>query len=812
MIGGGASYVAGQFGQGIQLTVGQYIQAPPINNGVAGAYTVSLWMDVPSANNAQGWHSICSTRDGAVNLGATEIAYGDPAGGGPAIHIDTWTNQGWGFSGTVSTPGLTPDAWHFVAATFQTGSLNLYVDGSLVANESFTGDLGVFGATAIPIMTPENEPFLIGWSGYGGADFNGSMDDFNVYNHALTANQLQRMYTVGNPQIIIGGSLPSKTPVQLAHGATFDLNRLPQAIDSLSDSGGSGGTVTSSVSGSITLTLAPAGTTTFSGVIQDGAGQISVTTNGPGIQVFSGSNTYTGATTVNGGMLEIAAPGVYSGGFALNGGTLEVGGPGVIDSNSLSGSGTILLAAGGSMIAKNFANNVVVAGGTLSGTPGATATVGGLLFSAGAVSLSDGQTIAVGNAGLIIAPGAGATFTMTGGSLAQGGFGAGANWWGGSVNVGDPSAGGPGGASNPAVLNISGGTLQAGNWSSGVAGAGLQVGVGGAAGIVNQSGGFVNVEGWDAFAVGGAIFGGTPGQGTYNLSAGTLNTGYYGNGYTEIGVAGGTGLMRVSGGVWNISADAPISPGSGGGEGGLSLLNIGSGHAPNYDAAGTGSVVISGGQVNAFGGITIGNVYNQGGVGWLSLQGGVLDLTAGTAGAFGGKILVGSGGTLAATSGTLQNVTEILGNVTISGTTASGTPMALTKSDTGLLVLAGTNTYTGGTTVSSGTLDFSTPAATPSAGIVTVNPGGYVVLGALSGASSPAIETTETVTDSSETVVTTSSARAGGAAATGGGASLGGTGSMAAGVSAGTVPEPSTFVLLGVAAIGLAGYVWRRKR
>ena len=38
--------------------------------------------------------------------------------------------------------------------------------------------------------------------------------------------------------------------------------------------------------------------------------------------------------------------------------------------------------------------------------------------------------------------------------------------------------------------------------------------------------------------------------------------------------------------------------------------------------------------------------------------------------------------------------------------------------------MAGSNTYTGGTTVTSGTLEFSTPDAMPSAGILTIASGG----------------------------------------------------------------------------------------
>ena len=93
-----------------------------------------------------------------------------------------------------------------------------------------------------------------------------------------------------------------------------------------------------------------------------------------------------------------------------------------------------------------------------------------------------------------------------------------------------------------------------------------------------------------------------------------------------------------------------------------------------------------------------------------------------------------------------------------------------------------------------------------------MNPGGYVVLGALLGASSPATDATETAADTSASVATSSTAGAGGAVAGGDGASLGGAGSVVEGVAAAAVPEPSAFVLLGVAAVGLLGYVWRRKR
>ena len=105
-----------------------------------------------------------------------------------------------------------------------------------------------------------------------------------------------------------------------------------------------------------------------------------------------------------------------------------------------------------------------------------------------------------------------------------------------------------------------------------------------------------------------------------------------------------------------------------------------------------------------------------------------------------GVICVGSGGTLTACSGTLQNVVEIVGNSNENPVMEVGddnwqdydlmnvangcVPIPLVKTGTGTLVLAGTNTYQGGTIINAGTLSFATTAAVPTWGFITVNSGG----------------------------------------------------------------------------------------
>ncbi len=85
----------------------------------------------------------------------------------------------------------------------------------------------------------------------------------------------------------------------------LDLGGISQQIGSLAGSG----TVTNSGLASAALTTGDATNTLFSGVIQDGASQTALTKQGTGIFTLSGTNTYTGATTINGGTLALTGTG-----------------------------------------------------------------------------------------------------------------------------------------------------------------------------------------------------------------------------------------------------------------------------------------------------------------------------------------------------------------------------------------------------------------------------------------------------------------------------------------------------------------------
>jgi fibronectin-binding autotransporter adhesin len=112
--------------------------------------------------------------------------------------------------------------------------------------------------------------------------------------------------------------------------------------------------------GSLTLNTAAATTSTYSATIADGAAGMSLTKTGAGTQVFSGENTYTGSTTLSGGILRLdygtsdTSKLSNAGALILSSGTLELAGGShteVVGSTTLAGAVTVTRSAGTAKIA-----------------------------------------------------------------------------------------------------------------------------------------------------------------------------------------------------------------------------------------------------------------------------------------------------------------------------------------------------------------------------------------------------------------------------------------------------------------------------
>jgi autotransporter-associated beta strand protein len=111
------------------------------------------------------------------------------------------------------------------------------------------------------------------------------------------------------------------------NGGTLDLNGL--ASPQVASLAGSGGVIETSSGTSALVVDPPSGATAgYSGSIVNGAGLVSLVKMGAGTLILSGSDTYTGGTTVDAGILEVSSSNglPYGGGLTVgSGGTLTFG-------------------------------------------------------------------------------------------------------------------------------------------------------------------------------------------------------------------------------------------------------------------------------------------------------------------------------------------------------------------------------------------------------------------------------------------------------------------------------------------------------
>lgn len=99
-----------------------------------------------------------------------------------------WNRADGSSTQTQSGPTLATGTAYHVVATYDGASMRLYVDGALAAGPT---------ATTISGMTASGGTLYIG-EGFGGGDgYDGDLDEFAVYDFALSASQVANHYQVG---------------------------------------------------------------------------------------------------------------------------------------------------------------------------------------------------------------------------------------------------------------------------------------------------------------------------------------------------------------------------------------------------------------------------------------------------------------------------------------------------------------------------------------------------------------------------------------------------------------------------------------
>ena len=396
---------------------------------------------------------------------------------------------------------------------------------------------------------------------------------------------------------------------------------------------------------------------------QDGAGGThnwdgaSLTKTGDGTLTLLGKNTYSGGTTISKGLINFINAGSFgTGQITLDGGGLQWARGNTTDiSNKFAP-----LGAGGGTFDTN-GNNVTLSG-VISGAGGLTKAGKGILSLTGANTYQGGTTISRGLISFINGGNFGAgQITLDGGGL---------QW--ASGNTTDIS-----GKLEP--LGAGGGTFDTNDNNVTLAGA-----ITGGGGLTKTGEGTLTLTGTNTYS------GGT------TVSAGILSIA------SDVNIGGGTntlagGTLRLTGNNIAYGKDWTLSAGSIAVETAVSATMSGvlTGTGPlTKTGAGTltltGTNTYSGGTTVSAGALSIASDANIGG-GTNTLAGGTLRLT-------GNNIVYGKDWTLSAGSIAVETAVS----ATISGVLAGTGP--LTKTGAGTLTLTGSNTYSGLTTVSAGTL------------------------------------------------------------------------------------------------------------
>jgi fibronectin-binding autotransporter adhesin len=306
--------------------------------------------------------------------------------------IDSLTlGKSVGGSGTLTTSGLgtliLTDTNLYLGNTTIGAGTTIQLGSATVANGGTLGGTTVSDNGTLKFNRSDNLSFGLPISGTGSVVFSGAgtvtLSAGSTYSGGTSINA--GIVKLGDP-----GALGTGT-VTLAASATLDVNGDSPTIGALA---GSAGTVDNTTATPSTLTVGNTSSTTYSGIIQNTGAAVSLVKVGAGTLTLGGTNTYTGGTTVNAGILKVSADanlGDASTTLTINGGTPF----GTIEYSGTISSARVISPAGGTI---QVDSNQTYTDTNVSGLSGAafTKSGAGTLVINGPLSLSGSATLTGG--------------------------------------------------------------------------------------------------------------------------------------------------------------------------------------------------------------------------------------------------------------------------------------------------------------------------------------------------------------------------------------------------------------------------------
>src|SRR3989344_489247 len=170
----GPTRAIGKLGQGLSFDGTAYVavnaNSLPADNV---AKTISYWIKFPSAPTSAAVVFQMDNGNNGTYSGFHNLT------GCSGVSMGTWK---WGGPFLVCTAIPATNTWHHYVYTYDTSTHRLYLNGNLITT----------GGGATQSTTP-NEAYI----NTAGEHFSGLIDDVRVYNRALSADEIKRLYRIG---------------------------------------------------------------------------------------------------------------------------------------------------------------------------------------------------------------------------------------------------------------------------------------------------------------------------------------------------------------------------------------------------------------------------------------------------------------------------------------------------------------------------------------------------------------------------------------------------------------------------------------